>query len=107
MFYACAPCREEFPLLQNLYDQLKPQGLKFVGINQGDPPDVIKSYLGDNNFTFDTVLNEPNENMVAAMGVKVFPSSYLIDRNGKVIVRFVGYDERKMKKALRSLGFKI
>ncbi len=37
----CAPCRDEYPMLNELAKQYAPQGLKVVGVNMDDDGDLI------------------------------------------------------------------
>ena len=39
-------------------------------------------------------------------GVKGYPSNYLLDSNGKIVFRSVGFDEEGIRAALAKLGVK-
>jgi hypothetical protein len=36
--------------------------------------------------------------------VVAYPTNYVVGKNGKIVARFVGFDEAGLKKALRSQG---
>ena len=51
-FLRCAPCREEFPRLQALYDSLKGEGLDVVAIDSDDDRESITRYARKSGWTF-------------------------------------------------------
>src|ERR1044071_2211347 len=74
-FYAtwCEPCRAETPHLVNLQKQYGDKGLQVIGLNVGgeDDDDLVDQLLSD------------NQNI---------PQSFVYDRNGKLIKRFIGFE---------------
>jgi thioredoxin-like negative regulator of GroEL len=45
-------------------------------------------------------------NVTQLFGVQAFPTNYLIGADGKILARFVGYDEDSLVKELKKAGFK-
>ncbi|MCS7080673.1 MAG: redoxin domain-containing protein [Chloracidobacterium sp.] len=108
-FYGCAPCREEFPKLQKLYDELKDKGLEVVAINFNDSPETILKYVKDNKFTFLIGMSQETEQgtkdpVLNEYRVIAYPTNYLLDADGKVVWRGVGFDEKEVRAALKKLG---
>lgn len=79
----CVPCRHSFPFLNMLQQRYESQGLSVVGINVGDTPADAAKFLklvpSDFEILFDLDGATPKQ-----FGVQVMPTSYLIDREGKV-----------------------
>ena len=74
-------------------------------MNYNDSADVIKKYFKENGFTFTEVMNgEKKDDIVSNYGVQAFPTNYVISPEGKVIARFIGFDEAGIRKALKGLG---
>jgi len=74
-------------------------------VNYNDSADVIKKYFKENGFTFTEVMNgEKKDDIVSNYGVQAFPTNYVISPEGKVIARFIGFDEAGIRKALKGLG---
>lgn len=71
----------------------------------GDGAKVIKDYWAKSKFTFPAVQAAPEVHK--KFGVRVYPTNYVVDGNGKVLARFIGYDEAGIKKAFRSAGVKV
>ena len=90
-----------------MYADLKAKGLNLVAINNGDKTDVINKYVAEGGFTFPIVMGERGENSVFSQyGVQAYPTNYLLDGEGNVVYRSVGFDETGLKKALEQLGLK-
>jgi hypothetical protein len=45
-------------------------------------------------------------NVAGKFGVNGYPTNYLIDSNGKIAFRSIGYDESGLRAALAKLGVK-
>ncbi len=95
-FYAtwCEPCRESIPGLVALQKRYGPRGLQIVGLNVGGPEDVdmIPSFAKE--FQIQYQLGIPDAELVDLMSdQRAIPQTLVIDRNGVILKRFVGYDE--------------
>lgn len=91
----CAPCTTEMPWFVELQNRYAVQGLQVVGINMddGDKNEVIKfaNKIGVNYPILmgkDTVANQYG-------GVQFLPTTFYIDRNGKIVERVFGIASRK------------
>lgn len=87
----CAPCREEIPFLQTLYDKHKSDGLEIVGVSVDarGQEESIKGFIQDFGMTY-PVWRDPDErvqSLYLALGV---PASYIIDREGVLKWRHLG-----------------
>jgi hypothetical protein len=80
-----------------------------ISINEGDPAATIKKFAKDSKFAFPIVMNKKGgPDVVSLYKVDAFPTNYLVNaKNGKILARFVGFDEEGMKKELRKAGFKL
>jgi peroxiredoxin/outer membrane lipoprotein-sorting protein len=104
-FIACPPCREEFQLFQQLHNDLKDRGLAIVAINKVDEPSEIKNYFRKNSFTFATAIGERDvPGVFAAYHVEAYPSTYLLDADGKIVYRAVGFHKVDLLRQLAALG---
>lgn len=85
----CPPCREEMPALQSFYEKYLLQGFVLIGINQEETPEVVKTFAAEHSLTFPIWLDE---NYLAQRAFNTFslPSSFVIDRTGRVRLMWVG-----------------
>lgn len=80
----CPPCRAEMPGFQDVYEAKHAHGFTVVGVSMDDiSRDQVASYLRDHGITYPVAmatLDAP----AAFGGVTSFPTSFLIDRRGRV-----------------------
>jgi hypothetical protein len=78
------------PTLQSYYDSHKDKGFVIVAINDGDPtPDVIQ-FVQDYRLTFPVWLDPTYIATERAFHSPNLPSSFIIDRECTVRLRWVG-----------------
>ena len=103
----CPPCRREMPALEQLYSELDDQAFAVLAINQWEDADHVFAYMGDLNVipSF-PILFDPESNISADFGVKGLPTSFLLDKQGRVVFRAVGgraFDHPEVEQTIRSL----
>jgi thiol-disulfide isomerase/thioredoxin len=100
----CGPCRREIPHFVDLYAQYKPQGLEIVGVafaRQGKA--AVKQFTSDFkiNYTSALVSDEAVRLFGAPSGI---PTTYIIDQNGNVVEKVIGYrDKSYFEQRIKSL----
>ena len=96
--YWCAPCKEEFPEIVKLYNNYKDKGLKVIFYTLDIEEDLTKNapkYLKSLNVDFQTYSNgfdkdEKLINYIDKTWDGALPSTFIYDKNGKLITRFTG-----------------
>lgn len=79
----CGPCAKSFPFLNDLYQQLKGQGLHIVAVNLDENLEDAKAFLAKYPANFQ-VMADVSKQCAKDFDVKAMPSSYIIDRKGVV-----------------------
>ena len=108
----CPPCRDEIPHLNGLLAKNGADNLVIIGMNVGgedDPPEKIAA------FTKQTKIDYPIAHPDDALVNYIFaerddiPQTLILDRNGKVVDKFVGFGtdmqadiDRAVDKALKT-----
>jgi thiol-disulfide isomerase/thioredoxin len=89
----CGPCRMEMPDLIRLQEKFGPKGFVVLGVSVDEPDqwDNVKE------FTRQQALNYPvflitKELIQGLEPPRSLPTSYLVDKSGKVVAQFVGVD---------------
>ena len=101
----CGPCRQEMPLLDQLYQRYNPAGFTLLGVNVEADPAEAETLLKEAPVSF-PVLFDTASKVSEAYKVDAMPSSVLIDCNGKVSYVHRGYkpgDEREYQKRVKDL----
>lgn len=86
----CPPCKAEMPLLQDFYLKHKGEGFSVIAIEDGDPTQDVISFVKEYSLTFPVWLDPTYQATDYAFKTKNLPSSYVIDRYGKVRLAWVG-----------------
>ena len=85
----CPPCRDEMPSMERLHKLLGGRGLEIVAVDLQEPKDTVQKFVKDNSLTF-TVLLDAQGAVGGAWGAQSIPTTYLIDRKGRILARSVG-----------------
>jgi thiol-disulfide isomerase/thioredoxin len=87
----CTPCRQEMPLLEDIYKKYKPMGFTLVGVNvEPDSKDAEAWLSKQKPVTFPIAFD--TESKVSKMyKVDVMPSTVFVDRKGNIRVVHKGY----------------
>jgi peroxiredoxin len=86
----CGPCRQEMPLLDQLYDRYKDMGFTLLGINLDEEPGAADKVLKEIPVKFPILYDAKNQ-VSQDYQVKAMPSTFMIDRDGKVRHLHKGY----------------
>jgi thiol-disulfide isomerase/thioredoxin len=99
----CPPCREEIPELLELKKEFKDQ-MEIVGISEDDdPPASVLKFAQKKGMTYPIVM-ATQELIDAYGGVPALPTSFLIDRQGRVVQKHSGlYPIKAYDLEIRSL----
>ena len=80
----CPPCVAEMPTIQKLYEA-KGKKVKFVLVAIQDKPAVFNAFLQKNNYTMPVY--EQSSPLSNNMLPKVFPTTYILNKKGEVILK--------------------
>lgn len=85
----CPPCRAEMPDLNNFYQKHHEKGFEILAINAGETRDVAAQFAENLDLGFKIVLDTDGK-ILNGLGITGFPTSILIDPEGKVAVIHIG-----------------
>ncbi len=87
----CPPCVREMPSMQRLYDQHRNDGLRVVAVSVDAPGALrdVRSFVHELGLGFDILLN-PAGTIQDAYAVTGLPTTFLIDRNGRIRRKVLG-----------------
>ncbi|WP_374723446.1 thiol-disulfide oxidoreductase ResA [Calidifontibacillus erzurumensis] len=93
----CKPCEREMPYMENQYNVYKDQGVEILAVNVGEPELSVKNFVERKGLTFPVVIDKDLE-VLEAYGVNPLPTTFLVDKEGKIIDIITGQLTEEMIK---------
>ena len=90
----CGPCRQSFPWMNQMQTQFADAGFTVLSVNLDAKPELAKKFLDTYPANF-PIFYDHKGKVAKALKVKGMPSSYIIDRNGQIVSKHVGFNEQK------------
>ena len=100
-----APCREELPVLEALYQKYRDKGLVIVGVGQDSDVAKMQKFLRATQLSF-PIVHDPEGVVAKRYAPPKMPSSYIIDRKGLVRHVHAGFkasDKDALAREIRAL----
>jgi len=86
----CPPCRAEMPSMETLYQTYRDQGFVILAVSSDvQSIAIIQPFLEQYRLSF-PVLLDPKGQVTGTYGVRSLPTTYLLDRQGRVVSREIG-----------------
>ena len=91
----CGPCKIEIPWFMEMERRNKDRGFAVLGVSMDDEGwDIVKPFLADLGVNYRVVIgNDATAQLYG--GVDALPTTFLIDRNGKIASVHIGLASRK------------
>jgi peroxiredoxin len=90
----CKTCIKEMPQMVETYNKYKGKGLEFVAVAMKyDPPNYVVNFAETRQLPFIVTLDSVGEIAKSFGDVALTPTTFVIDKNGKIIKRYVGEPE--------------
>jgi peroxiredoxin len=101
----CKPCEDEMPAMERLHRRLGADGLALVAVSVDTSPQDVEAFRERLGLSF-PILLDPQRRVADAYQAFRFPETWLIDREGVLVARFIGpkdWDEPAYVDRIRSL----
>jgi peroxiredoxin len=85
----CAPCREEMPSMERLYQAFKDRRLAVLAVNLQESPKQVARFMRDFRLTFPALL-DADLAVAGRYQVRGLPATFLIDRQGRIVGQALG-----------------
>ena len=92
----CVPCRRSFPWLDEMQNKYLQQGLVVIGVNMDADAAAAESFLKEFPVSFD-IVRDADGALARQYDVIAMPSSYVIDRNGNIAARHLGFKTARLQ----------
>jgi len=108
----CGPCRAANPHLKELYATYAPKGFEILGVSsekvssQAQAETMWKAAIEKDGLTWPNVLNNEVEmkvDVVQLYNIEAYPTQILLDKEGKIIEKWVGAGGERLDAKLKEL----
>ena len=92
----CEPCKRSFPWMNELQEQYGENGFEIIAVNLDESRTDAEAFLQKMPAKFDVAFDKSGKT-AEAYNLKAMPSSFLIDRDGKLVHKSLGYRAEEKK----------
>jgi peroxiredoxin len=88
---SCVTCVAEMPKMVQTFEKYKGQGYQHLGVAMSyDPPSYVVNYAQTRKLPFGVAIDNTGAVAKAWGDVQLTPTSYLVNRKGEIVKRYVG-----------------
>ncbi|GMO15584.1 MAG: TlpA family protein disulfide reductase [Spirochaetaceae bacterium] len=101
----CPPCRGEMPSMEALYQRFKTKDFAMVACNIMEDAGIVQHFAENGKYNF-TIALDSDGKVSENYGVQGIPASYVIDREGNLILQSIGgrnWDTPGLRSAFEAL----
>lgn len=101
----CGPCQKAMPFFNSLHNERQKNGFEVVAINVDEDKEIARQFLESHPVDY-PMFFDPDGQCPEIYQVKAMPSSYLIDKTGKVRHIHLGFrdgDEALLREQIQAL----
>ena len=91
----CKPCNRELDAISEVYEDWQDEtGVKIFAVSTDQAQNInkVKPLVDNHGWTYDVLL-DTNSEFMKALGIQMIPATFVLDGNGKIVYRHVGYNE--------------
>ena len=85
----CEPCRDEAPLLEQTWRDLRKRGVVVVGVDHQDAASFARGFARKYRMTYPLV-RDPDDKLYDRYGATGVPESFFVARDGRVVAHVPG-----------------
>ncbi len=98
----CAPCRQSFPWLSEIQSRYGAQNIVIVAVNLDHDRAKAERFLSEIPARF-PIFYDPSGTLATEYKVKAMPSSFLIDRDGRIRYEHHGFSPKEIDQYERQI----
>lgn len=91
----CPPCVDALPAYAELYGRLSERGFTVVAVSVDADRAKVDAFLKTHSLPY-WVAHQPASRLAAQLDASILPTSFLVDREGRVRHRYEGFDRAEL-----------
>jgi cytochrome c biogenesis protein CcmG/thiol:disulfide interchange protein DsbE len=92
----CVPCRRSFPWMNSMQEKYGDEGLVIIGVNLDAVDADAQAFLQETPAEF-RIVSDPQGTLAREHDVIAMPTSYIFDRDGKLVTRHLGFKVKRQE----------
>ena len=93
----CSPCRLAIPYLNDLHKANRERGLEIIGVSlDKGSPERVRRFAVNMGIQYTIIMAD--DEVVKKYGISPIPTTYLIDRDGYISNKWVGFSQNLISK---------
>jgi len=88
----CPPCIAEIPDFVEIFNEYRDKDVQFIGVSDEDIS-MLKSFAAYYDINYPILTDD--KNIMAVWGIRAIPTTFVFDRNGKIVFENVGMMTRE------------
>ncbi|HLU18854.1 MAG TPA: TlpA disulfide reductase family protein [Pusillimonas sp.] len=99
---SCVTCVAQMPDTIEAYNEYSDKGYEVIAVAMDyDPPEYVRNFAQSRKLPFTVAMDSSGEIAKAFDDVKLTPTAYLVDKQGRIIKRYLGnYDKVAFRKTV-------
>ncbi|BDX06971.1 TlpA family protein disulfide reductase [Planctobacterium marinum] len=98
----CKPCKKSFPFMNELNAKYSNQEFKIVAVNLDEFAEDAQQFLSEIPAEF-KIYSDPDKQLAEALQLPGLPVAFVIDKQGNIRGRHIGFNERKKNKKIQQI----
>jgi peroxiredoxin len=99
----CPPCRAEMPSIEVLWKKMKGKPFTVMAVSVGEDKSTVAGFIKDQKYSYPVYL-DPESKLGSAFNASSIPTTYILDKSGKVIAGIQGSREYDGPETLALFG---
>lgn len=84
----CPPCVAEAPSLEKFAQQMRPLGVRVIGVSVDQNLSELQKFIAKYHLTY-PILRDPNQRTMRRFGTYKIPETYILDRKGRLADKII------------------
>jgi cytochrome c biogenesis protein CcmG/thiol:disulfide interchange protein DsbE len=102
----CVPCREEAPILQDVWERYRDRGVVMVGVDYLDVERDALAFIDEFGITYPNGL-DMGKAISKRYRIKGVPETFIVDQNGNIVEFYVGAAKEGQLDSILNLAGRI